>query len=179
MSLYSRLNELWREKPEELKVSMKERLIRWRRQPSVVRVEKPLRLDRARQLGYKAKQGFVVVRVRVRRGGFQKPRPRAGRRPKTIGVVKHKVNITMKEEAVNHAVKKYPNLYPLGAYWVAEDGLYKWFEVIMVDPHHPSIRNDKDIQLPNTLTRRIERKEKEKKKSRESRKVKEEKQEKK
>jgi large subunit ribosomal protein L15e len=85
----------------------------------------------------------------------------------------------MKEEAVNHAVKKYPNLYPLGAYWVAEDGLYKWFEVIMVDPHHPSIRNDKDIQLPNTLTKRIKRKEMEKKKSRESRKIKEEKQDKK
>lgn len=164
MSVYSKLNELWREKPEELKTLMRERLIKWRRQPAVVRVEKPLRLDRARQLGYKAKQGFIVVRVRVRRGGFQKPRPRAGRRPKAIGVVKHKVNVTMKEEAINHAVRKYPNLYPLGAYWVAEDGLYKWFEVIMVDPHHPSIRNDKDIQLPNTLTRRIEKQEEKKKK---------------
>ncbi|MEM3397802.1 MAG: 50S ribosomal protein L15e [Nitrososphaerota archaeon] len=164
MSFYSKLNELWREKPEELKALMKERLIKWRRQPAVVRVDKPLRLDRARQLGYKDKQGFIVLRVRVRRGGFQKPRARAGRRPKTIGVTKHKVNVTMKEEALNRAVKKYPNLYPLGAYWIAEDGLYKWFEVIMVDPHHPSVRNDKDVQLPNTLTRRIERREKRKQK---------------
>lgn len=163
MSLYSKLNELWREKPEELKLLMKERLIKWRRQPAVVRVDKPLRLDRARQLGYKAKQGFIVVRVRVRRGGFQKPRPRAGRRPKAIGVVKHKVNVSIKEEAVQHAKKKFPNLYPLGAYWVAEDGMYKWFEVIMVDPHHPSIKNDKEIQLPNTLLKRIARKEKKKK----------------
>lgn len=163
MSLYSKLNELWREKSENLKKLTRERLIKWRRQPAVVRVEKPLRLDRARQLGYKAKQGFVAVRVRVRRGGFQKPRPKAGRRPKAIGVVKHKVNVTMKEEAIDHAVKKYPNLYPLGAYWVAEDGLYKWFEVIMVDPYHPSIKNDKDIQLPNTLTKRIKKKEEKKK----------------
>ncbi|MCS7126614.1 MAG: 50S ribosomal protein L15e [Aigarchaeota archaeon] len=163
MSMYSMLNQLWRKKPEELKALMKERLIKWRRDPAVVRVEKPLRLDRARQLGYKAKQGFVVVRVRVRRGGFQKPRPRAGRRPKAIGVVRHKVNLSMKNEALNRAVKKFPNLYPLGAYWVAEDGMYKWFEVIMVDPNHPAIRNDKNVQLPNTLLRRIVRKEKKKK----------------
>ena len=158
MGLYTKLEELWREKPEELRSLIKERLIRWRRQPAVVRVEKPLRLDRARKLGYKAKQGFVVVRVRVRRGGFQKPRPRAGRRPKALGVVKHKVNVSMKEEAIQHARKKYPNLYPLGAYWVAEDGMYKWFEVIMVDPHHPSILNDKEIQLPDPLLRRVKRK---------------------
>ena len=158
MGLYTKLEELWREKPEELRSLIKERLIRWRRQPAVVRVEKPLRLDRARKLGYKAKQGFVVVRVRVRRGGFQKPRPRAGRRPKALGVVKHKVNVSMKEEAIQHAKKKYPNLYPLGAYWVAEDGMYKWFEVIMVDPHNPSILNDEEIQLPDPLLRRVRRK---------------------
>ncbi len=157
MGLYSQLNELWREKPEELRARIKQRLIRWRRQPAVVRVEKPLRLDRARALGYKAKQGFIVLRVRVRRGGFQKPRPRAGRRPKAIGVVKHKVNVTMMEEAIQRAKKRYPNLHPLGAYWVAEDGLYKWYEVIMVDPYHPAVRSDKELKLPNTLLKHIER----------------------
>lgn len=158
MGLYEKLEELWREKPEKLRSLMKERLIRWRRQPAVVRVRKPLRLDRARKLGYKAKQGFIVLRVRVRRGGFQKPRPRAGRRPKALGVTKHKVNVSMKEEAIQRARKKYPNLYPLGAYWIAEDGMYKWFEVIMVDSYHPSILSDPEIQLPNTLLRRVEKK---------------------
>jgi len=158
MGLSGKLEELWREKPEELRSLMKERLIRWRKQPAVVRVRKPLRLDRARKLGYKAKQGFVILRVRVRRGGFQKPRPRAGRRPKALGVTKHKVNVSMKEEAIQRARKKYPNLYPLGAYWVAEDGLYKWYEVVMVDPYHPSILNDKEIQLPDPLLRRVQRK---------------------
>ena len=158
MGLYAKLNELWRKKPEELKTLMKQRLIKWRRGPAVVRVEKPLRLDRARMLGYKAKQGFVVLRVRVRRGGFQKPRPRAGRRPKALGVVKHKVNVSMKEEAIQRAEKKYPNLYPLGAYWVAEDGMYKWFEVIMVDPYHPAVQNDREIKLPSPLLKHIARK---------------------
>ena len=135
----------------------KQNVMRWRRQGTIERVEKPTNLSRARKLGYKAKQGFVVLRVRVRRGGFQKPRPRAGRRPKALGVVKHKVNITTKEEAIHKAQKKYPNLYPLGAYWLAEDGLYKWYEVIMVDPHHPAILSDKELKLSDPLLRRVRR----------------------
>jgi large subunit ribosomal protein L15e len=155
MGLYGKLEELWREKPEELRALMRQRLIRWRREPTVVRVRRPLRLDRARKLGYKAKQGFIVLRVRVRRGGFQRPRPRSGRRPKALGVARHKVNVSMREEAIQRAKKKYPSLYPLGAYWIAENGLYKWYEVVMVDPHHHVILNDENIQLPDPLKRRI------------------------
>ncbi|MCS7145488.1 MAG: 50S ribosomal protein L15e [Nitrososphaerota archaeon] len=157
MGLYSELNELWRSRPEELKVLLRERRILWRREPSVVRVERPLRLDRARGIGYKAKQGFVVLRVRVRRGGFSKPRPNSGRRPKAIGAVLHKVNVTMAEEAINRARKKYPNLHPIGCYPLTYDSLYKWFEVILVDPYHPAIRSDPEIQLPDPLRRRVER----------------------
>jgi len=121
-------------------VLMRKRLVEWRKESAVVRVDKPLRLDRARMLGYRDKQGFVVLRVRVRRGGFSKPRPRSGRRQKALGVVKHKVNVSMKDEALSRASKKYPNLKPLGAYPLAADSLYKWFEVIMVDYNHPSVK---------------------------------------
>lgn len=158
MGLYATLNRLWRNRPEELKGLLRERRILWRREPSVVRVDKPLRLDRARSIGYKDKQGFVVLRVRVRRGGFSKPRPNSGRRPKAIGVVLHKVNVTMAEEALSRARKKYPNLHPLGCYPLTYDSLYKWFEVIMVDPYHPAIRNDPEIRLPAPLLRRVEKK---------------------
>ncbi|MGC8543765.1 MAG: 50S ribosomal protein L15e, partial [Vulcanisaeta sp.] len=54
---------------------MKQRLIKWRREPSIVRVERPTRINKARQYGYKAKQGIVVVRVRLRRGPFNRRRP--------------------------------------------------------------------------------------------------------
>ncbi len=142
-SVYKLLNRMWRERPEQLTSLMRERLVVWRREKSVVRVEKPLRLDRARSLGYRAKQGYIVLRVRVRRGGFSKPRPRSGRRPKALGVTKHKVNVSMKEEAIQRALKKYPNLKALGAYPLASDSLYKWFEVIAVDPNHPSVKLNK------------------------------------
>lgn len=148
MGLHAYISSLWRKKPEWLRELVRKKLIKWRRKPAVVRVEKPLRIDRARSIGYRDKQGFVVLRVRVRRGGFARPRPRSGRRPKALGVVKHKVNVSMKEEAINRARKKYPNLYPLGAYWLASDAMYKWYEVIMIDPSHPAIESDRNLSLP-------------------------------
>ncbi|HDJ26067.1 MAG TPA: 50S ribosomal protein L15e [Candidatus Bathyarchaeota archaeon] len=124
---------------------MRQRLIRWRKEPAVVRVEKPTRIDRARRLGYKAKQGFVVVRVRVRRGGLSRPRPRSGRRPKRMGARKYKHAKSLQLIAEERAARKFPNLEVLGSYWVWEDGRYKWFEVIMVDPHHPAIKSDPEV----------------------------------
>ena len=83
---YAYLSQLWRDagKNPEIVALMRQRLIKWRRGPSIVRVERPLKLTRARALGWRAKQGYVVVRVRVRKGGFKARRPRAGRRPKAI-----------------------------------------------------------------------------------------------
>jgi large subunit ribosomal protein L15e len=72
--MYHYIAELWK-KPYNgpMKETIRQRLIEWRREPAVVRVERPTRLNRARALGYKAKQGFVIVRVRVRKGGQRKP----------------------------------------------------------------------------------------------------------
>ncbi|MDR2707519.1 MAG: 50S ribosomal protein L15e [Nitrososphaerota archaeon] len=134
-------------KPEDSFVEelMRQRLVQWRRQPTVLRVEHPTRLDRARKLGYKAKQGFVVVRTRVRRGGLRKIRPRSGRRPKRMGVAKFKPSKNIRLIAEERAAKKFPNLEVLNSYWVGQDGRSKWFEVILVDPHSPVIQADKDI----------------------------------
>ncbi|RLG76288.1 MAG: 50S ribosomal protein L15e [Thermoprotei archaeon] len=143
--MYKYLKELWKKSTEELKKLMKERLIKWRRGPSVVRVNKPTRLNRARALGYKAKQGFVIVRVRVRKGGRRKPRPRAGRRPKRMGVYGFAPAKSLRLIAEERAARKYPNLEVLNSYYIAEDGKYKWYEVILVDPNHPAIKNDPEI----------------------------------
>jgi len=72
---YKYMAQAWR-KPEEsyVKELMKQRLIKWRKLPSVFRIEKPTRIDRARRLGYKAKRGYVVVLTRVRRGSMSKPK---------------------------------------------------------------------------------------------------------
>jgi large subunit ribosomal protein L15e len=143
---YKYIAEAWK-KPEESFVEelMRQRLIEWRKEPAIVHVEKPTRLDRARKLGYKAKQGFIIVRVRVRRGGLRKQRPKAGRRPKRMGVRKYKPAKSLRLIAEERAARKFPNLEVLNSYWVGEDGRFKWFEVIMVDPHHPAVKADRDI----------------------------------
>jgi len=140
------LQQAWR-KPKDsyVKDMMRERAIVWRRQPVIVRVEKPTRIDRARRLGYKAKKGIVVVRTRVRRGGRRKSRPTMGRRQKRMGVTKYTPAKSIKLIAEERVARKFPNLEVIGSYWVWEDGLSKWFEVIMVDPNQPGIRKDKDL----------------------------------
>jgi large subunit ribosomal protein L15e len=143
---YKYIAEAWK-KPEKSFVDelMRQRLIEWRKQPTILRVEKPTRLDRARKLGYKAKQGFVIVRVRVRRGGLRKQRPKSGRRPKRMGVNKYKPAKSLRLIAEERAARKFPNMEVLNSYWVGEDGRFKWFEVIIVDRAHPAIKSDKDI----------------------------------
>ncbi|MCD6510923.1 MAG: 50S ribosomal protein L15e [Thermoprotei archaeon] len=168
-SMYMWLREIWKRPYDEpLGPILRARMMKWRRQGTVVRVEKPTRLDRARALGYKAKQGFIVVRVRVRKGGLNRPRPRSGRRPKRMGVYGYAPHKGHRWIAEERAARKYPNMEVLGSYWVGDDGMYKYFEVIMVDPHHPAVKSDRDlrwltgykrkrkIEIPQYLRRKVE-----------------------
>jgi large subunit ribosomal protein L15e len=143
---YKYIAEAW-SKPEKsyLDKLMSQRLIEWRKQPTVTRIERPTRLDKARKLGYKAKQGFVVARTKVRRGGLRKQRPKAGRRPKRMGVAKFKPAKSLRLIAEERTARKFPNLEVLNSYWVGEDGRSKWFEVILLDPNSPRIKTDKNV----------------------------------
>jgi len=124
----------WR-RPESsyVKELMQERLMLWRRQEAILRLDKPTRLDRARRLGYKGKPGYIVVRVRVRRGGLRKTRPKMGRSQKRMGVTKYKPAKSVRLIAEERAGKRFPNLEVLNSYWVGEDGRSQWFEVMLVD----------------------------------------------
>ncbi|HME54750.1 MAG TPA: 50S ribosomal protein L15e [Candidatus Lokiarchaeia archaeon] len=147
MSMYRHLGMQW-ESPSKTNVKEEnfKRLILWRRQPTVVRIDKPTRVDRARSLGYKAKQGFVVTRVKVRRGTFVgRIRPWSGRQPTKMGVNKLTCMKSLRWIGEQRAQKRYPNLEVLGSYWVAQDGHHKFFEVIMVDPVCPVIIADPHI----------------------------------
>ncbi len=139
--LYKFIRETW----QKLKDLRKERVVKWAKEPVIVRVEKPTRLDRARSLGYKAKQGFIVVRVRVKKGTRKREKPSGGRKPSKAGLVKIKSKVSLQRTAEMRAARKYPNLEVLNSYYVGESGKYKWYEVILVDPNHPSIQNDPNI----------------------------------
>ncbi len=129
----------------ELRKLFIERKKRWRRGRSVVRVDKPTRIDRARRYGYKAKQGFTVSRVRIKKGITGRARPRKGRRPKRAGQLKITSGKSKQRIAEERAQKRFTNLEVLGSYWLWEDGQYKWYEVVLVDPNHPVIVRDSEI----------------------------------
>ena len=156
MGYYKYVAELWKRSDKgPLAELYKKRLVEWRKQPAIVRAEKPTRINRARALGYKAKPGFVVARVRVRKGGLNRPRPSSGRRPKRMGVYGYAPHKSTQLIAEERAARKYPNLVVLGSYWVGEDGMYEWYEVVMVDPHHPSVRNDSERNWVCGITKRL------------------------
>jgi len=134
------LRQYW-ESPEYNSL-VKERLISWRKEPVISRIERPTRLDRAHVLGYKAKQGFVMARVRIGKGASKREKPAGGRKPLHAGMNKITPAMNAQHIAEMRVARKFLNLEVLNSYYVAEDGKYKWFEVILVDPQHPCIKND-------------------------------------
>ncbi|MDZ7849365.1 MAG: 50S ribosomal protein L15e [Halodesulfurarchaeum sp.] len=145
-SAYSYIKEAWRD-PDDGKLAelQWQRKQEWRDQGAIERIERPTRLDKARDLGYKAKQGVVLARVSVRKGTARKSRFTAGRRSKRTGVNRIGRGKNLQRIAEERATRKFRNLRVLNSYWVGEDGSQKWFEVILLDPNHPAIENDDDL----------------------------------
>lgn len=145
--MYKKIRELWKKPKKNMKPLVGERLIKWRRETRFQKLERPTRIDRARSLGYKAKEGFVIVRARIGRGGRKRPHyKRKARKPSKSGVVDFTTKQSLQAIAEARVARKYPNLEVLGSYLVAEDGQHKWFECILVDPNNPIIKKDTKIK---------------------------------
>lgn len=146
MGYYKYVQDAWKNIDSSyVRSLMRERLPVWNKEESLVRVDKPTRIDRARSLGYRAKQGYVIVRARVRRGGRRKSRPKARRRPRRFGVNKYSAKKSIQLIAEERTARKYPNMEVLNSYWVGETGQHKYYEVVLVDPFNPSILADPRI----------------------------------
>jgi len=148
MGAYKYLEELWKKKQSDV-MSFILRLRSWeyRQLPAIHRCSRPSRPDKARRLGYKHKQGYVIYRVRVRRGGRKKP-VRKGivcGKPSNQGVVQLKFARNLRSVAEERVGRKIGGLRVLNSYWVAQDATYKYYEVILVDTAHKAIRNDPKI----------------------------------
>ena len=87
-SMYDYVGDQWKKPDTSYKSPQQQRLIQWRKEENFIRVDKPLRIDRARSLGYKAKPGYIVTRARVRRGSLRKPTIKGGRKPSAKGIKK-------------------------------------------------------------------------------------------
>jgi len=148
---YHYLRAAWKRPGREL---LQTRLIQWRASDAIVQVEKPLRLDRARVLGYKAKPGFVVVRVRVKRGGRTRSRHKHGRKSRKQHVRKI-LKMSYQWVAEIRAANAYRNLEVLNSYILAKDGKHYFYEVILIDPERREIKTDKNYAwIANPVNRR-------------------------
>ncbi len=141
MGLYKYLKQNWGKD----KALQRQRLIDWRTEPVTVKLDHPSRLDRAHALGYKAKQGIFVVRQRIERGGRMRPAFKKGRKPKKR---RRRLVLDMNYQSVaeQRAVKKFPNCEVLNSYFVGQDGINYWFEIIMIDRTHPAVIADKQLK---------------------------------
>lgn len=144
--MYAYVREAWaRPDKSDVKALLWDRMQVWRREGSVTRIDRPTRIDRARALGYKAKQGIAVVRVHVRRGGRRASRYVRARRSARMGKNSSTPGKSIQRIAEERASSRYPNMEVLNSYWVGQDGKLKYYEVILVDGHHPSIQSDKNL----------------------------------
>ncbi|KAK1680439.1 hypothetical protein QYE76_041287 [Lolium multiflorum] len=148
MGAYKFVSELWRRKQSDvMRFVQRVRCWEYRQQPAIVRITRPTRPDRARRLGFKAKQGYVVYRIRVRRGGRKRPVPKGivYGKPKHQGITQLKFQRNKRSVAEERAGRRLGGLRVLNSYWVNEDSTYKYFEVILVDVAHSAVRNDPRI----------------------------------
>eukprot|EP00919_Chromeraceae_sp_WS-2016_P055337 GHVR01131543.1.p1 GENE.GHVR01131543.1~~GHVR01131543.1.p1 ORF type:complete len:160 (+),score=8.92 GHVR01131543.1:975-1454(+) len=148
MGAYKYLEELWRKKQSDLmNFIFRIRTWEYRQLPVIQRVNKSSRPDKARRLGFKAKDGYVIYRVRVRRGGRKRPVAKGivNGKPASQGINQLKPSRNLRSKAEVRVGKALGALRVLNSYWVGQDGVYKYFEVIMVDPAHNGIRNDPRI----------------------------------
>mmetsp|Transcript_33412 Transcript_33412/g.84418 ORF Transcript_33412/g.84418 Transcript_33412/m.84418 type:complete len:206 (-) Transcript_33412:156-773(-) len=148
MGAYKYLEEIWRKKQSDaLRFLLRVRAWEYRQGKKVQKVSRPTRTDKAHKLGYKAKQGYTVLRVAVRRGGRKRPNSKGivFGKPKNQGINQLKFARNLRSVAEERAGRHAMNLRVLNSYWINQDATYKYFEVILVDPSHVAIRNDPRI----------------------------------
>lgn len=148
--MYRYLKQRWK-KP---KAAYKPKLVAWRREEVTSRIDTPTRLDRARALGYRAKQGFILARTRIGKGGRMRPKHRKARKPSKMGRWMTTAQ-SLQAIAEKRVARDFPNLEVLNSYYVGEDGKSKFYEVILVDPQHPVIAKDKKIGWIRNQRKRV------------------------
>lgn len=132
MGMYKYVKETYQKEYKERGALYRSRLAKWNKEPATVRVDSPTNLVRARTLGYKAKKGFAIVRVKVGRGARKRPHPWGGRKPgKNYAYVSPAKSL--QHIAEERAARKYTNMEVLNSYWVGENSTSKFFEIILVD----------------------------------------------
>jgi large subunit ribosomal protein L15e len=130
MTGYKRVLKSFQNSLKERSDFLKRRVHVWRGEPTVTRIEKPSNIARARSAGFKAKHGFIIARVRVKRGKLLRRAPRQGRKPGRNRKTQPS-GVGLKRIAEVKAGLKFPNFKVVNSYLAGEDGQFKFFEVVL------------------------------------------------
>ncbi|PIK34943.1 ribosomal protein L15 [Apostichopus japonicus] len=123
MGSHKYVSELWKKKQcDVMRFLRRIRTWHYRQLSSVHRASRPTRPDKAKSLGYRAKQG------------------------KDQGINQLKFQRSLQSVAEERVGRRCGGLRVLSSYWIAEDSTYKYYEIIMVDPFHKAIRRTPDMQ---------------------------------
>ena len=148
MGAYKYLEELYKKKQSDvLRFLVRLRCWQYRQLPAIHRASRPTRPDKARRLGYKAKQGYVIYRIRLRRGGRKRPvfKGIIYGKPAAQGVTQLKNQRSHRAIAEERVGRAIGGLRVLNSYWICQDSTFKFYEVILVDTAHKAIRRDPRI----------------------------------
>uniref|UniRef100_A0A8C8T2M8 Ribosomal protein L15 n=1 Tax=Peromyscus maniculatus bairdii TaxID=230844 RepID=A0A8C8T2M8_PERMB len=135
MGAYKYIQELWRKKQSDvMSFLLRVRCWQYRQLSALHRAPRPTWCDKERRLGYKAKQGCVIYRIRVRGGGRKRPVPKSATYGKPVrhGVNQLKFARSLQSVAEERTGRQYST--------------YKFFEAILIDPFHKAIRRNPDTQ---------------------------------
>jgi large subunit ribosomal protein L15e len=141
MSMYKAMKKSFATEYKERPTIYKNRLIQWRAEPPVYRVDKPTNIARAREVGYKAKPGVIVVRVKVKGGTKKRVTAGGGRKPSKSGRYFSRSK-SLQSIAEERAARKFSNCEVLNSYFVGASGSDKFFEIILLDRASPVIKSD-------------------------------------
>ncbi|KAL0292989.1 UNVERIFIED_CONTAM: 60S ribosomal protein L15 [Sesamum calycinum] len=158
MGAYTYVSELWKKKQSDvMRFLLRVRCWEYRQLPAVVRVTHPTRPDKARRLGYKAKQccgSFIafafhlgVTQLKFQRSKRSVAEERAGRK---LGGLRVLNSYWINEGYVIYRVRVtwWKRPVPKGIVYgkpTNQDSTYKYYEVILIDPAHATVRNDPRI----------------------------------
>ncbi len=141
MGAYSAIKQTFQGEYKERSPVYRARIVKWNSEAPVVRVERPTNIARARELGYRAKQGVLIARVRVLGGKKKRQKFAGGRKPSKSGryLSRRKSTQAIAEE---RASARFSNCEVLNSYFVGSAGSTQFYEVILLDRSAPAVLAD-------------------------------------
>jgi large subunit ribosomal protein L15e len=141
MSMYKQMKQTFISEYKSRSGPYKSNIIKWNAEAPIMRVVKPTNIARARELGYKAKEGVIVARVRVHGGSKKRKQAGGGRKPSKSGryFTMRKSSQAIAEE---RASRKFSNTVALNSYFIGSSGSEKYFEVILLDKNSSVLKSD-------------------------------------